>query len=339
MTLRLIDYPTVAPNHADNSDFSAELPIPDGVVKEVTIDLRGTTVGTTAVNADSPARLVSRLRIEFPRVGEKSYVIDAPLRDLQLIAELLNARAGVKNQPTSAAATTLTFRLPLHVPGRPAGHEWGIDTRELAGQILVSGTWAAASGYGAGTTSITSGTLRVSLGVADEDPAPRFALLPVTTRIGVDSAAKFKRLLAKGQMDGAFALHLRTDDSSAAETADRVDGLFSKLKLEHSIDGEVWSGFFMVAKEQMAAFYNLPNSELTAASPNGYAGVAQAILNPDLYPGSYPDLVGADLQAEIDAETAVPTGVTSVTPATGDAVFATLIGVQANDEMLALIEG
>lgn len=328
------------PEYAASRDFALRIPMKRGVHKGIVIDFRGTTVGSTAANQDGPDNMVDRLRIEYPRKGGGSYVLEGALRDFRILAEMLNGRAPLRNNSAAAAAQYNVIHLPFYVPGKDQYHLWGIDSDEIGDFILISGTYGALLNYGADTSALTAGQLRFMPIVAQHEPQgrPRAALLPVGTQIPVVAASRVEDVLANGHLDALFGVLFRTHDNSAT-AATRVDGLISRIELDHSVDGTLLRATFVAIKERGAAFFRVPNAEHTAASPAGHAGTALAVLNGQCAIGGYPSLRGEKVDVVLDAQTTVPVGVTNVVPAASDAVFCTTIGVQFNRAALQRIAG
>lgn len=339
--LKVLGRGTSVPTYAADTDFTIEVPLKRGIAKRLILDWRGTTTGPpTSVQDDAPGRLIASIEAEFPKREGGAYKIPAlPFRELRHGADYFNGRAPRRNATAAAAAQYETVDLPLYaaIPGKEPGFNGGIDTDEIGGEagtkLFIRGRYDAATAFGAATTGFTAGTLRaIVLGDMNEPHGvPRWAMLPASKQTLVNNGAtKYEDVLNKGDLHLAHALLLRTHDDSAALGVDRVDGLFSKLRVTHPDGDELWNDYFMFAQERALALMRIANGDAFAAKPHGLAGTAMVFFNEDLYLGMYPRLPGADLQVEYDAETAVPTGVTNVVPAANDYVRATLWGLMGN---------
>lgn len=318
--------------------FGKTFDFPDGVLVRLLLALRGTTVGTTGVNTDSPERIVSAFQLLFPRTGMRSYLMSGPLKVLRNYATYLNAYVPQRGASGAAAAQFTFVDLPLGVPYRDAQHRWGIDRRELSGRVELTGQWGALLDYGAGTTAFNAAELEINCYV-ESQPADveRAALLPVYTRIPMsDETTLFNKEIQRGHLDGLFGLYGQVEDASAP-TADRVEGLISQLGLSHGSRGALLDSTsrWTTLKQAGLRYFGVTEGARDAAMPAGLVGTVFYVANEDLLLEGYADLAASDLDATIDPTTAPPAEIANVVPAAGDAFHALVAGVQYSPRLLA----
>lgn len=319
-------------NHADSANGLIRLPRPDvrmGTLLAIAFRVQGTTVGTTAAADDAVARLLSEIRVTLKTLFG-NYVATISGRDAHLLSQYLYRNVPEGTRPSSASAFEDRFVLPLGLPSWivAAGHRWGVALRALVDEVVVEYTWAAASEYGTGTSSITTGIIDAALVIDDADvsaPGGRLVLLPTVNRIAVESESVHGPIkLGKGSASRLFGLFFRQEDDSAV--ADRVDGLVTRIKVEHGSTVLV-ERLFRDFRHEGVSFCGLSLDDVTRASPLGLDGTALYVAAPELYVSQYPALVGQDVQVVLDALETVPNGVTNVTPASGDKCVVTLLGL------------
>lgn len=319
--IKLLEQAEVTPRHASGAGFVSRIPVPRGLLRGISFSLQGTTVTDSALNDDAPWTLVAVLSILLPlRRGD--VVIRTSGRDAYIAARYLNGNLRENQTAATAGVTFSSFFLPFG----PLG--WGIHSEALrpGAEIIVSGTWAAPSEYGADTTAITNGILRPSL-VVDAAAQPnqgRRALVLTTSRFAVESEARFPRLrLNKPELaEELFGILFRQEDASAA--GDRVDGLVTRLQVHHPVLGDLVDQFFRDLRGAGLEWSGISPAEVTAALPLGLDGTAFYVGAP-LYRG--PDLARNDISVTIDSVETVQGGVTNVTPAAGDALHATVLAM------------
>lgn len=323
-----------------NGTFSAELPVTHGVIKGYGFKIRFTTVGSTAVFQDAPERVVSHVRVSFPRIGLRAYESEGPLRYLRLVGEYLNHYAPRRNATGAATDQYSTVRVPFEPAHVQSEHLFGIDARELSGPVKIEGRYGALADYGTGTTALNGFELIPMLLIDDEAvAAPRAVLLPVHTRIPFNQNTKQSNIrLERANLDGLFAVLLFTEDSSVP-AADRINGLVTDVKLSH-LGVSIAEGEFFSLQEEGFRYFNIDPDQRDAAVPAGLAGTCALIANRELAVASYPDLMSADLVLMLDPVRAPAIPVTNVDPAAGDQVHAMVLGIQGNAaflEALALL--
>ncbi len=338
MVTTRLQHGTALPTYAATREFTLRIPHRRGILKGLDFDWRGTTVGSSAVNMDSPERLIDNLEVTFAKKGGGEYRMAGAFRDFRLLAEMLNGAAPSRGASGAAAAQFSTVHLPLYFRQWVDKFDVGIDTDELEEMFEVKGRYAAALEYGADTTDFTAGALHCTPVVDQDEPhgVKRVAMLMQQRFVPLVSAAKVSDFIAKKDFHALAAILFRTRDFSAT-ASDRVDGLFSRLEINHSEDGKLVDEFFVNTQQAGRLIYGGALAEVNAAAPAGHAGTCLWFPNPDGYLGKFPGLAGATVEVTFNASIAVPTGVTSVTPAASDGVMVSTVGLVFNQNMLEFL--
>ena len=321
MVTRLLEGIEVNPRYADASGFIARLPVPSGLVRGIAFDFEGTPVGTvTDNNDDAPWPLISALSITLP-LKRGDVVMQSTGRDLYLLSRYL---IGHRREDAVAASNALTHSMFQLLFG-PDG--WGIHSLALrtGAEIVIQGTWAAATQYGAGCTGITAGILRPHLILeagAPTNPGRR-ALIPTTTPLLVESAARvpIARINKPEMAEGLFGILYRQEDTSIA--ADRVDGLVTRVAAKHPQLGELHNNFFRHLRGYGVEWAGIDPAEVVAATPRGLDGTAFYVAAPTFK--RFPGIARHDISIMHDSAETVPGGTSDVTPAAGDRLHCTLV--------------
>jgi len=312
------------PRYAASSPFSAEIPVPDGLIRGIGFFMQGTTVDTTALQDDVPERLIADVRITFPLRGG-DVVMTWLQRDALLISQYLTASIAERTTPATAGAFDSYFYLPFG----PAGWGFPKSAFRTGEDIRIEGTYAAVLEYGASTSAITAGIVRPELLVDYSMASVGRALTFARSRIPVESAARDpQRRLSRP--DGAFGLwgvYYRQEDTSAA--ADRPDGLVTRIDLIHGAGRKLHDTPFRQLRQKGLRDLGIPRNLAVAASPEGLDGTAMYVAAPTFADSDMPDLQRSQLAATVDSAEGVPFGTTDVTPAAGDALHVVTIGALA----------
>lgn len=318
--LRVLERPEVAPRWtANNARFISRVPVEPGLIRGIAFEITGTTVTDSALNDDAPWTLIANLEVTLP-LKKGNVVIPTTGRDLFLASRYLTGKVRQNQTAATAGVTFSSFLLPFGPEG------WGIHSSAFrpGAEIMVTGTWAAASEYGASTTSITAGILRPYLYVDSSfgaDPNRR-CLIPVTTPIAVESEARVPGIrLNKPEMaQELFAILYRQEDSSAA--ADRVDDLVTRI-IASIGSVALHDAHFRELRQPGLEWSGIDPTQAAAALPLGLDGTAFYVAAPRFV--GMPPINREDVHLIVDSVETVPPAGSNVTPASGDKLHATLI--------------
>lgn len=318
--LRTLPASRVDPNWELSGQFEGEIPIPSGLIRAITLRIDGTTVTDSALNDDAPWTLISNLTVTIPlRRGDTAIQLTG--RDFKLLSQYLTGKLRENQTATTAGVTFASAMLPLGPPG------WGFHSQDCRpnSKISITGTWAAASEYGASTTAITNGRLIPSVQVEGGE-APdrnRRMLVPVRKGIPVESAERAPGItLNKPTLAEELAfLFYRQEDSSVA--ADRVDGLVTRIVAELSGYGTLHDDVFRELRGIGMEWAGIDPTQVTAALPNGLDGTALFPAAPTW--NKFPVIRGEDVTLTVDSVETVPPGGSDVTPAAGDRLHAIVV--------------
>jgi len=328
MADKILDVGDFLPDFTANGSWTRNVTPPDGILKGLIIHTRGTHV--TAITAggqqDGELNTIPTFRCEVKRAGSLGPVIwTAEPRDLKFIKSYFDGQLTPEANPAGdGAAHFATFFVPFVPPARktedPAA--WGIDTSTISGSIILTGTYGGVTSIGPSATAIAQVT-SVTAVVGPRNPGrpPFMALAGSVHRITYDSARREKIDLATAEMEAVVGVFIRTLDSSAV-SADRVDGLFTRIEYKHTNATDLERQLFIMAKNRGANEFGLAAADVPA-------GISFHLFNDNFALGNMLDLRNNQtLEILLDSDEAVPAGVTNVAPGAGDAVFATVIGVK-----------
>jgi len=326
---RVKDVGEVTPRFTAGAPFKLEIAPPDGIITELLIASRGDhTTNITTAQIDGEANIFSALQVTFQRRGLPPVIINVLPRDLKHINSYLEGQAIAAANPTATTGVHhFATKIPLVLPPRLVGNplEWGLDTTELAGPILLEGTYGAVTDLGTGATVVTN-ILNVSVCTRRRprrgEIRPSFILAMNQNRIQHESAARQgPTTISTGNLEALWGIFLRQHDVSA-QAAQRVDGLITRFIIDHSEEGILNDEFFQTLQKRSGNFFKLAAADLPV-------GTAFPVFSERGRIQDMPILMrGRTLKMIHDSVEVLPVEVTDVTPAANDAFYAIPIGVQ-----------
>jgi len=327
MTLcKFMDQGDVVPAFTENTPFKLDVVPEDGILTFIQFRINGAHVGNISVaQDDGEVNVISDFRVLVKRKGMPDLEWNWLPRDLKWLTAMFEGNLPSFANPTSSTQVhhgdfRVYFKPPERLILEP--EKWGIDTKDLAGPIKISGRWGVAADIGVSATVVTS-TLSVVTCTERRKfrRPPEWALAAENNQLTVDSAAKFgPKQVPTASFDALWMTFMRQFDSST--TIDRVDGLIDNVQLKHTQEGELVNETFSGIKKRTFSQFGLANADVPT-------GIAMVNHNPGGDVGEMPVMsAGNELQVRVDARNAPPTEFTNVAPGTGDQVFFQALGVQ-----------
>jgi len=326
------DVGNLVPAFTPNASYRLEIAPPDGILKRIDFYVRGDhTTNITTPQQDGALNIFNSMMVTFPRKGGLKPIIWNVLpRDLALMSALFEAQRNTNDNPTPTTENhfdffTIWLALPDHLHESP--DEWGLDTAELAGPIIVEGQYGPVTSIGTGSTAITTDTsvtvcTQQRRLIGDVVQTPFAAMSANQNRIQIESDARHGPTTVNlSNIDHLWGVYLRnTDDSNQA--AERQDGLVTRFILEHSREGDLTDEFQIMMKKSTNKFFGLDRTDQAD-------GIVLPVFAPTGEIGDMPFMgAGRTLRLTTDTVEQTPVEVTNVTPAAGDAVFTIPIGAQ-----------
>ncbi len=315
------------PAFTANGTFRLEISPPSGILDNIQFFVRGKhTTNITTAQIEGAVNTFASMQITFPRLNVPNIIWNVLPRDLVWINALMQGQRPANLNPTASAAVHKdSFRIPLALPRHLTRFPqiWGLDTRELAGPIIVEGQYGPVTSIGTGSTAITQDT-SVSICVRKRRPGitPTLVLAATQNRLGnTDDARNGPTNISTGNIQALWGLFLRQHDNSA-QAAQRVDGLVTRYTIDHSQEEILADDFFSIAKRRTGEFFQFAAADLPA-------GINFEVFAPSGELDDMPVMVGGRrLALTHDSVEQTPDDVTNVTPAANDAVYAIPVGVQ-----------
>jgi len=326
------DVGDLVPDWTANGSFRLEIAPPDGVLKRIDFYIRGDhTTNITLAQEDGQVNTFNALMVTFPRKGGLKPIIWNVLpRDLIHMSALFEGQRNTNANPTATTANhfdmfSIWLALPDHLHDSP--NEWGLDTAELSGPIVVEGQYAAVTGIGTGSTAVTQQTT-VSVCTEQRRRLGARALTPFAAmganqnRIQIESDSRHgPTTVNMSNIDHLWGLMLRNHDDSD-QANERQDGLVTRFIIDHSREEILTDEFQIILKKITNKFFHLDRTDQAD-------GIVLPVFAPTGEIGDMPFMgAGRTLKLTTVTDETIPVEVTNVTPGAGDAVYAIPIGAQ-----------
>ncbi len=323
---RTKDVGELDPRFAIGGTARLEIAPPSGVIKYLKFKISGDhTTNITTGQTDGQVNIFSNFQVTFPRLGLPPVIWDFLPRDMIHFSAFLQGQRPVNANPTATTAAhhdswIMPLSLPRHLTRNP--EIWGLDTRELAGPIIVEATYAAATSIGTGATAITNRTL-VTVCTESRTPiTPSLVLAGVQQRVTHDTDGRNgPTTIGVGNLEALWGLFIRHNDNS--DQADqRQDGLITRHIIDHSRDGILSDEHFIITKARTGEFFSFAAADLPS-------GIAFPIFAPTGDLRDMPVMVGGQtLKVIHDSAEVLLDEVTDITVAAGDSIYYNPVGIQ-----------
>ncbi len=325
MTCRVIDQGNLDPAFTADSPTRSEISPPDGILKRLDFYFTGTHTTDMSAQEDGESNIFTSFRVTLPRKRLPNVIFDLLPRDAKWLTAILEGSLAEHLNPTGTGlAHQGRFSLFLAPPRRLTGRldqDYGLDTRELSGPIIVEAQYGGVASIGAASTAIVNAT-RISLCVEDRTAtAPAFILSYNQNRVDHISDARLgPTTLGTSNQERLAGIFLRQHDDTGTAT-ERVDGLITRFTFRHR-GLDIQNELYMALKQRTIQEFNMDRTDY----PNG---IALPMFAPNWNPAEMLDLEGGNTMKVIhDSIEAAPDGVTNITPASGDAIYNIMLGIQ-----------
>jgi len=320
----------VTPAFTAGRPFKLNANPPDGVLLRLDFYLRGDhATAITTAQLDGEVNIISDMQVTFQRRELPDVVWNLLPRDLKWITALFNGQLPATANPAGDAGIHFAyFSIFLAPPDRllDIPNDYGLDTRDLSGDILIEGHWGAVTDIGTGATAVTT-DMTITACVAERKPGlpPLLVLSGNKTFVTHNAAGETgPDRIGTGGIEGLFMAMVRTFDNSLIAT-DRPDGLITDMTFEHTnVRGDLLKELFIVSKKDSGVRFGLAAADLPAG-----IFIATFAAGGDI--GDMPAMAGTGnaLDVRADSQKTPPVEVTDVVPAAGDGFFVNTLGVQA----------
>ena len=327
-TCTVIDQGNLDPAYTESQPARLEVVPQDGILKRIDVYFTGTHVTAATAQEDGESNIFSALRVEIPRRRMPNVIFDILPRDAKWLTAILEGSLSEHLNPTAdGGAHQGRFSLFLAPPRRltPFFNDYGLDTNELSGPIQISVLYNSVTSIGGSATAITNAT-RISTCVEDRaGVAPSFILSANQNRVDHISDARLgPTTLGTSNLERLAGMFLRQHDDSGTAT-ERVDGLITRFIIRHR-GLDIQNELFMALKQRTAQLFGFDRADY----PDG---IALPLFAETWDPSDMLDLEGGNtLKIIHDSIEALPDGVTDIPPATSDAFYAIMLGMQLTAE-------
>jgi len=321
---RISNQGNLDPNFVANQPTRAIIVPPDGILKRLDFYFTGDHTTDMSAQEDGESNIFSSFRVTVPRKRLPNIVHDILPRDSKWLTAILEGSLSEHLNPTG---TTLDhqgrFSIFYAPPRRltPLYRDYGIDTRDLSGPIIIEALYNGVASIGASSTAITNET-RISACVEERTSiAPSFVLAYQQNRLDHTSDARLgPETLGTANLERLAAIFLRQHDDSGT-TTERVDGLITRF-IARFQGTDIHDELFQALKQRTAQFFQFDRADY----PDG---IGIQLFAEDWNPAEMlPLKTGNDIKLIHDSVEALPDTVTNITPASGDAIYAITMGVQ-----------
>jgi len=330
--VRRIDQGELEPRFEPSGSFSKEISLSEGVLKYIDLYSVGDHVtNITGAATDGETRPIQELQVLIPRKQGEPVVWNWKPRDLKFLTQQMAGTLPVNANPTATTGVHFSLiRIPLALPKHLTTNPdiWGISADDIAGKIRITGTYGAANAIGTGATVTTHRTnITTGLALAQRRKGrilpmaqPMMVMAGQENRFAIESDARHGPLVVQtGNIHKLYALFLRQQDISAT-AAERVDGLVTRFMLHHTDYDQLLDEFHIILKKDTQQEFGLDVADI----PDGISTFRPSRMG---LPREMPDLFDDQvLKLTADTTEVTPLEVTNVTPATGDALYANVMG-------------
>ena len=313
-----------------NQIFRLEATVPDGILQRLDLVTDGTHVTLISNDAqDGEVDIIQNLRVQIPRKNMPGAEWNWRPRDLKHLNHLFSRTLPTRGITLADGGAhfgkfSVPFVLPDHLAQSP--EEYGLDTREIDGPILITGRFGVPADLGVGATAVANRTSVVAC-VRDrnEDLAPSVFLVGNSQRIAHESAGSLgPATVSTGVIEFLYALYLRVMDDSA-EPDGRTNNMVTRFTTRHSFDDvlndESWQHLIKATQET----FGVPAAEVPV-------GVAMQLFAEGGQLEDMPVMSGQTLLIRHNSEEAISNEFSPrVTITTGDHFFANALGVQLTE--------
>ena len=315
---------------AGGQSFSAEVTVPDGILQRLDFVTDGTHATLiTNDGEDGAVDIIDSLRVRIPRKNMPEAEWNWRARDLKHLNHVFSRTLPTRGITLAdGGAHFAKFAVPLVLPDHLAQspEEYGLDTREIDGPILISGRYGVPADLGVGATVVANQTSIVAC-VRDRnvDLAPSVFLVGNSQRIAHESAGSLgPSTISTGVIEFLYALFLRVMDDSA-EPDGRTNSMVTRFTTRHSFEGilndESWQHLIKSTQET----FGVPAAEVPA-------GIAIALFAEGGQLEDMPVMSGQTLRILHNSEEAISNEFSPrITIAVGDHFFANTLGVQLTE--------
>ncbi len=315
---------------AGNQRFSAEITVEDGILQSLEFVTDGDhDTLITDDGQDGEVDIIASLTVRIPRKNMPEAQWNWRPRDLKHLNHFLSGTLPTRGIVLADLGAhfgkfTVPLVLPDHLTLSP--EEWGLDTREIDGPILVNGRYGVPADLGVGATAVRNNTNIVAcVRERNEELAPSVFLVGNSQRVAHESAGSLgPATISTGVIEHLYALYLRVMDESA-EPDGRTNSMITKFETRHTFEGDLDQQTWQQLVKQSQQAFGIPAAEL----PDG---VAIQLFAEGGQLEDMPVMSGQTLRIRHNSEEAISNEFSPrITIATGDHFFANALGVQLTE--------
>lgn len=311
---------------AGGQTFALEVPVPAGVLERLDFTTDGTHVTLIGNSGeDGEVDVIQSLRVQIPRVNMPDAEWNWRPRDLKLLNQQLQGTLPSRNITLADGGAfngrfSIPFVLPDHLAQSP--EEYGLDSRDIDGPILVTGRYGVPTDLGTLATVVDMTTDVVAC-VRDFNRfvEPSVFLVGASQRVAHGETGDLgPTTISTGTIESLYALYLRIMDESA-EPDGRTNSLITRFEFRHSFEGILNDGNWQHILRASQEFFGIPSAEVEA-------GVATMIIAQGAQLEDMPVMSGQTLRLRHNSEAAIQREFApALVPVLGDHFFANTLGV------------